>query len=131
MPSLNLGFLPRQGRQGSSWPRSCSGEEVSVLGRQLLIGKTQATRSALCAPSFCGLRGAVAFIAPLPLEQGDGWEAGASRSLPELFDLLPPDTWTDSHSPLCEGWAWVLAAPGWTLHHSHPPICTDGQTAAP
>lgn len=24
MPSLNSGFLPRQGGQGSSWPQSCS-----------------------------------------------------------------------------------------------------------
>lgn len=132
MPSLNSGFLPGQGGQGSGWPPSCCREEVSVLagaGHALRESHSN-SHHGLCprlggaGTAASGSRWPAASPVPLPLGQGGRW---AGRC-PRLISRALWPQWGSQSA--CAGWARVLASPGWSVCRSHPPVCTDERTGS-
>lgn len=139
---IDSGFLPGQGGQDSTWPHSCSREEVSVPGQQpaRLLGKAEATRTTFSPPGFggagtgaSGQRGAVGWgMRPPRCHCHRSKEEGGVQGLPRPhFQSSLARYFNGAYSLLCEGRAWMPASPGWNFCHSRPPTVQRSKQRLP
>lgn len=81
LSALNLGFLPRQGGQDSSWPHSCSREDVSVPGQELAWLSGKLKQHAPLSPLSLGGLGAAGGRASLRRAPASGTRREAGREV--------------------------------------------------